>query len=137
MKNVNELQQLRSDFVPTLPRLLHNLNCIHFVPADEKYLIHPSVKQNFPLTAGQPFLKGESRAAQTLHKPLKVGVVFSGGQAAGGHNVIAGLYNALKALHTHSQLFGFLNGPSGIISGNYKELTIDTINPTVTRGDLI
>ena len=139
MKNVNELQQLRSDFVPTLPRLLHNLNCIHFVPADEKYLIHPSVKQNFPLTAGQPFLKGESRAAQTLHKPLKVGVVFSGGQAAGGHNVIAGLYNALKALHTHSQLFGFLNGPSGIISGNYKELTIDTIKPYCNQGgfDLI
>ncbi len=61
-------------------------------------------------------------------QPLRVGVVLSGGQAAGGHNVIIGLYDCLKKLNPESQLFGFLNGPSGILKGKYIELQSDLLD---------
>jgi 6-phosphofructokinase len=51
--------------------------------------------------------------------PLRIGCVLSGGQAAGGHNVIVGLYDYIKRRHQNSQLFGFLNGPKGIYTGKY------------------
>jgi 6-phosphofructokinase len=50
---------------------------------------------------------------------LRVGCVLSGGQAAGGHNVIVGIYDYIKRIHKNSQLFGFLNGPKGIFTGEY------------------
>ena len=49
--------------------------------------------------------------------------MLSGGQAAGGHNVIVGIYDYIKKIHKNSQLFGFLNGPHGIFTGNYTEIT--------------
>lgn len=57
-----------------------------------------------------------------LSEPLRLGVVFSGGQAAGGHNVLAGLFDYLQKHHPGSALYGFLNGPKGVLQGNYKEL---------------
>ncbi len=54
--------------------------------------------------------------------------MLSGGQAAGGHNVIIGLYDCLKELNSESQLLGFLNGPSGILKGEYQELNADFLN---------
>jgi hypothetical protein len=59
---------------------------------------------------------------------LRIGCVLSGGQASGGHNVIVGLYEYLKRRNPNSQLYGFLNGPIGIIKGNYVELREDTIS---------
>ncbi len=68
---------------------------------------------------------------ERTRKPLRIGALFSGGQAPGGHNVIAGLFDALLA---KSALFGFLNGPSGLISGAYKELTRESIAPYRNQG---
>jgi 6-phosphofructokinase len=67
------------------------------------------------------FDKGED--TEKIVDALRIGCVLSGGQAAGGHNVIAGIYDYIKRKHKNSQLFGFLNGPKGIYSGKYKELT--------------
>ena len=70
---------------------------------------------------------------------LRIGVVLSGGQAAGGHNVITGLFDALKTLHPENRLFGFLNGPGGIIKNQYIELTLECISSYRNQGgfDLI
>lgn len=67
------------------------------------------------------FEKGEE--GEKIIDPLRIGCVLSGGQAAGGHNVIVGLYDYIKRRHQNSQLFGFLNGPKGIYTGKYIELT--------------
>ena len=62
-------------------------------------------------------------------RPAKnIGVILSGGQAPGGHNVIAGIFDALKQANPENKLYGFLGGPSGIIDGKYIELTEDIIN---------
>lgn len=63
------------------------------------------------------FKKGEEK--EGIIHALRVGCVLSGGQAPGGHNVIVGIYDFIKKVHKNSQLFGFLNGPKGIFTGNY------------------
>lgn len=63
------------------------------------------------------FKKGEEN--NEIVNALRVGCVLSGGQAAGGHNVIVGIYDYIKRIHKSSQLFGFLNGPKGIFTGDY------------------
>jgi 6-phosphofructokinase len=65
---------------------------------------------------------------------LRVGCVLSGGQAAGGHNVIVGIYDYIKRIHKNSQLFGFLNGPKGIFTGDYVEINDTHINYFKNRG---
>ena len=79
------------------------------------------------------------RGEETQQAPLKVGIVFSGGQAAGGHNVAAGLFDALKELNWSSRLFGFLNGPGGIVKNEVVELTASYLQPFRNQGgfDLI
>jgi diphosphate-dependent phosphofructokinase len=81
----------------------------------------------FPQTYGAPILTFESGAATTA-KVLKVGVILSGGQAPGGHNVIAGLFDGLKSLNSSNQLYGFLGGPGGLVDNKYMELTSDIID---------
>ena len=85
------------------------------------------IKRLFPNTYGMPlveFVKGE----ETKHEPINVGVILSGGQAPGGHNVITGLFDALKRLNPESRLFGFILGPGGLVDHNYMELTKDIID---------
>lgn len=65
---------------------------------------------------------------------MRIGCVLSGGQAAGGHNVIVGIYDYIKRRHQNSQLFGFLNGPKGIYTGKYREINEETINYFKNRG---
>ena len=65
---------------------------------------------------------------------IKIGVVLSGGQAAGGHNVISGIYDYIKRKHPNSQLFGFLGGPAGVYNGKYIELKEHAINYFRNRG---
>lgn len=94
---------------------------------------------HFSQLLGQPILNFKESTTEVHHHPLRIGVVLSGGQAPGGHNVIAGLYDALKKLNGKSTLFGFLNGPSGIIKNKYRELMEDEINKYRNTGgfDLI
>jgi len=65
---------------------------------------------------------------------MRVGCVLSGGQAAGGHNVIVGIYDYIKRIHKNSQLFGFLNGPKGIYTGDYIEINEGHISYFKNRG---
>ncbi len=83
--------------------------------------------KNFPLLEAKAIKRKEGKA-------LRVGVLFSGGQAAGGHNCLWGLYDALKKSHKESLLFGFLNGPSGLIDGKYKELTEEVLKSYYNEG---
>ncbi|KAL8272159.1 hypothetical protein Esti_003928 [Eimeria stiedai] len=84
----------------------------------------------FPNTIDAPFLKlvAGSAAAVSNSKPLKVGVVLSGGQAAGGHNVICGVFDYLQRVSPCSVLYGFLGGPHGVYSGEYTVLDRETID---------
>jgi len=74
-----------------------------------------------------------SRLAQS-ETPLKVGVVLSGGQAPGGHNVISGLFDALRSIHPQSELIGFVNGPKGILSNDFISLNEEAIAPYRNQG---
>lgn len=133
------LEHLRQNFRPPLPLLLKNLLALDFFKEE---LIsskeQEEIRSYFPHTFGQPLLTAQT-AKTRITRALRVGVVFSGGQAAGGHNVIAGLFDALHQLHKDSHLFGFLGGPSGIVEGKYRELTKEILEPYRNTGgfDLI
>ncbi|MES2344981.1 MAG: diphosphate--fructose-6-phosphate 1-phosphotransferase [Chlamydiota bacterium] len=122
------LQRQRRDYVLLLPKILDDLTAVEFNKSAPVIVSKDSeaLKKLFPKTYEQPLVSAK-KGIQRLKKPLRVGVVFSGGQAAGGHNVIAGLFDALKKLDSESCLFGFLNGPNGIIDNKYQELTEELI----------
>ncbi len=123
---LSPLEKAQLAFKPPLPLLLEKLSDLEQVPLDFSSQ-GDEIKSLFPKTFGQRgvhFIKGEGLKKQP---PLKVGVILSGGQAAGGHNVIIGLFDALKAFNEHSTLIGFLNGPQGVIENQYKELTEDVL----------
>ena len=73
-------------------------------------------------------MKNDSNPSEDVGRPLKVAAVLSGGQASGGHNVIVGLWDRIKAANPESQLFGFKNGPKGIMTGNYFEMDADYVD---------
>ena len=134
------LQKHRLSYQPILPKILKDLCAVTFRGQEKTASVahEKEIEALFPKSYGRPLLtptKGESSHA----KPLKVGVVFSGGQAAGGHNVITGLFDALKLFHRESCLMGFLNGPSGIIEGETLELSEDLLAQYRNQGgfDLI
>ena len=122
--HASPLEIARLHYTPTLPRALEDLETVSFAqkaPSEEPSLAS-SVKAHFPNTFGQPLLCLK-KAPSRERKQLRVGVVLSGGQAAGGHNVITGLFDALKTYHPKSELYGFLKGPIGIVEGMTKLLT--------------
>ncbi len=128
------LQQERVHYRPPLPSLLQDLSSLHSFSIEETQA-HPEegLRELFPQTLHQPFLsfkKGERKSSPAL----KVGVVFSGGPAPGGHNVLSGLWDALKQLHGDSQLIGFLGGPQGIVKNQCISLSEETIAPYRNQG---
>jgi diphosphate-dependent phosphofructokinase len=145
MHSLSTLAKLRLNFKPVLPQLFREMKDL--ITAQENSIRSAATSQNrlanelaavFPLTYQLPILKfalGESEPQQ----PLRVGVVLSGGQAAGGHNVIAGLFDALTELHSNSILIGFLNGPAGIIDNHAIEITREKLSLYRNQGgfDLI
>lgn len=91
----------------------------------------------FPYTCKQCYVRFENSSDTSSwknHPPLRVGVVLSGGQAPGGHNVIAGIFDFIKRCHPNSQLFGFLGGPHGVYTSNYKEIDADCMNKFRNQG---
>lgn len=132
------LQKLRTEYQPPLPRLLKNLNALTVSSSDITPMQSSSLEKIFPKSHSLPrltFVKGTPQP----YMPLRVGFVFSGGQAAGGHNVASGLYDALKKMNEESKLFGFLGGPKGIIENKYQEITAEILEPYRNQGgfDLI
>lgn len=121
------LQKLRTFYLPKIPKSLRDIQNLQMQKDAYESEVDSDVKCLLPYTQGQPFLYPV--AQQTPEQPpLRVGVVFSGGQAAGGHNVITGLYDALQKIHPESTLIGFIGGPSGIINCHMKELSRDIVD---------
>lgn len=111
---VNVLQQKRLAYEPPLPPLLRELETLSLSPHGSPPTLTEPLRALFPhIQALTPYRIEEKKGAPG-HK-LIAGVLFSGGQAAGGHNVIAGLFDGLKEIHPDSVLIGFLDGPSGLI----------------------
>ncbi|MCM1521113.1 MAG: diphosphate--fructose-6-phosphate 1-phosphotransferase [Muribaculaceae bacterium] len=86
------------------------------------------IKKLFPNTYGLPEIVFEKATTAGEGRPINVGVILSGGQAPGGHNVISGLFDGIKAVNKDSRLYGFLMGPGGLVDHKYKELTADIID---------
>ncbi len=132
---MQSLRKLRLQYQPVLPLLFHNFRHLEFSPGEE---YHPGkdaeeISRLFPKTFGRPMMYGHNSAEREL-RALKVGVVFSGGQAAGGHNVIIGLFDGLKSLHNESTLVGFIGGPGGVVSGKTLLLTADVLTNYRNQG---
>ncbi len=123
------LDRVRAAYAPKLPKALQSSNVkVVLGAASEPATDKEEIKRLFPHTYGQPIVKLVESDGNLCSSPLKVGVVLSGGQAPGGHNVIAGLFDALKAANSENVLYGFLKGPGGVIKGKYKVLTSDVID---------
>ena len=99
---------------------------------------HKEIKNLFPNTYGMPLVEFVPAEKQDSVR-INVGVILSGGQAPGGHNVISGLYDEVKKLNPENRLFGFLMGPEGLVNHNYIEITETLINKYRNTGgfDLI
>lgn len=117
------LGKLRKEYKPKLPQILKDIALLELEKKGAVKKVNDSkLKEIFPKIFEQQIARFK-KGAKKNYAPMKIGVVFSGGQAAGGHNVIAGIFDALKALNSKSTLIGFLNGPSGIIDCKYIEIT--------------
>jgi pyrophosphate--fructose-6-phosphate 1-phosphotransferase len=125
------LQNARYKYEPKLPASLKgdvNGIAIKFGAPAEAISDREALKEIFKKTYGKPvvgFVRGKN---DKNSRELKAGVILSGGQAPGGHNVIAGIFDGLKKGNSASKLYGFLGGPSGLINNKAKELTGEIIN---------
>ncbi len=126
MEKLSPLQIERLKYQPKLPSSLSNgINCLEMSEgsATQSVRDQEQIQELFKNTYGKPVVTFKSTASSHSSEVRNVGVILSGGQAPGGHNVIAGLYDALKSANSSNKLYGFLGGPSGIIEGKYVEFT--------------
>ena len=122
------LQLARSKYAPKLPKALEGSVTVRLGEATQSVSDQKEIKELFPNTYGLPKLTFEATQAGEQGQAVNVGVILSGGQAPGGHNVIAGLFDGIKRIHPDSRLYGFLMGPEGLIKHDYKELTAELID---------
>ena len=128
MSTKSALQIARAAYQPKLPKALRGaLKTVEGAPT-QSVADQEEVKKLFPNTYGMPYLKFEPAEGAPAQKSINAGVILSGGQAPGGHNVIAGLFDGLKKLNPANKLYGFILGPGGLVDHNYMELTADIID---------
>ena len=131
MTKLSPLQIERLKYQPKLPLSLQNgVNSLEMVEgsATQSVRDQEEIKKLFANTYGKPTVTFKASSSTKTSEARNVGVILSGGQAPGGHNVIAGLYDAVKKANSSSKVYGFLGGPSGIIEGKYVEFTDEFIN---------
>ncbi len=122
------LQIARAAYQPKLPvTLTGSVKAIEGEPT-QSVADQEEIQKLFPNTYGLPELQFEKNPNPIVGKPVNVGVILSGGQAPGGHNVICGLFDGIKKINKDSRLYGFLMGPGGLVDHDYKELTADIID---------
>jgi pyrophosphate--fructose-6-phosphate 1-phosphotransferase len=127
--HISNLEKLRVQYKPKMPAALRsNRVAIEKGPFIEPRANASQIKDLFPATYGLPIVKIVEGTDELSKEALTVGVVLSGGPAAGGHNAIAGLFDALKASNPNSRLLGFLGGPKGIFTNKWIELTSSRID---------
>lgn len=120
-------QQARDSYKPTLPKGLRTAVALKEEEATASIADQQEIKSLFPNTYGMPiveFVEGQEGG----HEPMNTGVILSGGQAPGGHNVITGIFDTIKKLNPHNRLFGFLLGPAGLVDHKYIEITETYVN---------
>ena len=127
MTHPNALEAARCGYIPKHPASLHE-NAVA-VRSDPPTASSEDVRDLFPHTFDLPTIAFEAGRTPMVSRVHRVGVILSGGPAPGGHNVIAGLYDGLKRIHPESTLFGFLNGPAGLLKDCGREID----GPTVDR----
>jgi len=121
------LQQARAAYQPKLPKALQGAVKVKEGAPTQSVGNQEEIKKLFPNTYGMPVVEFEP-ATEANHTKMNVGVILSGGQAPGGHNVITGLFDQVKKLNPENRLFGFILGPGGLVDHNYMELTADIID---------
>lgn len=122
------LQIERSKYSPKLPNALKGV--LKTIEGDNTQSVadQMEIQKLFPNTYGMPLITFEEGVQQVKIPEMNVGVILSGGQAPGGHNVISGLFDGLKKLNPSNKLYGFLGGPSGLVDHKYIELTAAIID---------
>lgn len=132
------LQKERATYKPKLPKALKSAVKIKEGEPTQSVDNHKEIKNLFPNTYGMSLVEFVPAEKQDSVR-INVGVILSGGQAPGGHNVISGLYDEVKKLNPENRLFGFLMGPEGLVNHNYIEITETLINKYRNTGgfDLI
>ena len=132
------LQQARAAYQPKLPKALQGAVKVQEGAPTQSVDNQEEIKALFPNTYGMPlveFVPGETENA----KQMNVGIILSGGQAPGGHNVISGLFDQVKKLNPNNKLYGFLMGPGGLVDHDYLEITEELLKDYRNTGgfDLI
>ena len=121
------LQKARAAYQPKLPKALQGAVKVKEGAPTQSVGDQEEIKKLFPNTYGMPIVEFEP-ATEANTKKMNVGIILSGGQAPGGHNVITGLFDQVKKLNPENRLFGFILGPGGLVDHNYMELTSDIID---------
>ncbi|MBP6284728.1 MAG: diphosphate--fructose-6-phosphate 1-phosphotransferase, partial [Paludibacteraceae bacterium] len=123
------LEIARAAYQPKLPKALKGNVSIKIGATTQSVADQNEIKTLFPNTYGMPIITFEpSNEGSNVSKPINVGVILSGGQAPGGHNVISGIFDGIKKLNKDSKLYGFLGGPGGLVANEYIELTSSIID---------
>lgn len=133
MQEISTLEKYRQQYQPKVPQSLRQgitKVSVQTGIMGEAIKDRELIKKSFPHTYGMPVLSFSvgTESSQSAAKPLRVGVVLSGGQAPGGHNVIAGIFDSIKAIHPQSELVGFLGGPGGLEKGKFEIITSEKMN---------
>ncbi|MDR3266171.1 MAG: diphosphate--fructose-6-phosphate 1-phosphotransferase [Tannerella sp.] len=126
--SISALQKERAKYTPKIPSALKgNVKTIEG-SYTQSVANQEEIKKIFPNTYGMPIITFEKSNEQKSIPAVHAGVILSGGQAPGGHNVIAGLFDGLKKSNKDARLYGFILGPGGLVEHKYMELTADIID---------
>ena len=121
------LQKARAAYQPKLPKALQGAVKIKEGQPTQSVGDQEIIKKLFPNTYGMPIVEFEP-ATEANNSKMNVGIILSGGQAPGGHNVITGLFDQIKKLNPENRLYGFILGPGGLVDHNYMELTKEIVD---------
>lgn len=122
------LQIARAAYQPKLPKALRGSVKVSEGKATQSVADQEEIGKLFPNTYGMPLIQFVESTETVNFPAINVGVILSGGQAPGGHNVISGIFDGIKTLNKDSKLYGFILGPGGLVDHNYMELTGDIID---------
>ena len=124
---ISALQSERAKYQPKLPKSLQS--SVKLVEGENTQSVadQDAIKKRFPNTYGMPLITFEA-GEKKQYPAVNVGVILSGGQAPGGHNVISGIFDGIKNINPESKLYGFLGGPGGLVDHKDIELTAAIID---------
>ena len=123
---ISALQKERAGYQPKLPKALQGAVKVQEGAPTQSVDNQEDIKKLFPNTYGMPLVEFVP-ADSANNAKINVGIILSGGQAPGGHNVISGLFDEVKKLNPENRLYGFLMGPGGLVDHNYIEITAENL----------